>query len=288
MNTTELRERWLRLRPRVDGVAKQAGALRRVVRKLATEEGYEALRKLQKEIATLETLELDTDGILDNVREALGPVESWLEAEWTRRAEQFAEELHSFFADREVELTGVPPLLEAGQLGIEFDTRQDQARILYAREVVRDRIPLAPERIFREWQNASQRLERGLTSPDEFFTAVVDAYDLVCRTRGLKPGSRVRLPDLHFQLFVARQTAQVRQDPRKGRLKEYPRYQFAYDLSALLNSPGGMVRGNKAVSLHIAARSAAESRSASVLLDDGRGGWAYYGDVQVESAGARR
>lgn len=288
MNTTELRENWLRLKPRIELVAKEAAVLRRATKRLATEEGYEALRKLQKDIAVLESLTLDTDGLLDDIRQALVPVHGWLDAEWTRRGGQFAEELHSFFSDREVELTGVPPVLAAGQLTIEFDTRQDQARILYAREIVRDRIPLSPGRIFREWQNACQSLERGLTSADDFFAAVAVAYDEVCRSKDLKPGSRVRLPDVHFQLFVGRQTAQVKQDPRKGRLKEYPRFQFAYDLANLLQSPGGMVRGKRALMLHIAARSAAESRSASILLDDGRGGWAYYSDLQVENTGERR
>lgn len=282
MDTTELREKWLKLKPQVDFVAKEGATLRRVTKRLASEDGYEALKKLQKEISVVEAITLESGGLVDSIREALVPVRSWLDREWTRRSTQFAEELHEFFSGREVTLEGVPPVFDAGPVAIEFDTRQDNAQVLYAGEVVRNRIPLAPLRIFREWQRACQQLERAQTPPDAFFAAVLDAYEEVCSAKGMKPGARVRLPDIHFQLFVGRQTAQVRQDPRKGRLKEYPRYQFAYDLAGLLASPGGLVRGDQALTLHVAARSAAESRSASIKMAAEGGGWTYYGDLQVE------
>jgi hypothetical protein len=288
MDTTELRETWLRLKPEVERVAKEAKTLSSVAKRLVSDEGYEALKKVQKDIASVESLTLRADGLMDSVSDALVPVRTWLEEEWTRRATLFAEELHRFFADREVELTGTPPVMEAGPVAIEFDTRQDQARVLYAGEPVRERIPLAPHRIFREWQTACQTLERNLTSPDELFDAVVTAYEQVCRLKDIKMGARVRLPDLHFQLFVNRQTVQVKQDPRKSRLKEYPRYQFVYDLAHLMASTGGLARGGRTLELHVAARSAAESRSASIHMPDGRGGWTYYSDLQVEGAGEGR
>ncbi|MFH1531425.1 MAG: hypothetical protein ABIK09_11920 [Pseudomonadota bacterium] len=287
MDTTELRERWLELKPRVDSIAKESAILRRLTTRLGSEDGYEALKKLQKELAVLETITLESDGLVDGIRDAAAPVRAWLDTEWARRSTQFAEDLYGFFAEREVTLDGVAPVFEAGPVTLEFDALQDKAQVLYAGEVVLDRIPLAPPRIFREWQRACGLLERGQTPPDIFFSALLDAYREVCAAKGLRPGARVRLPDIHFQLFVARQTAQVRQDPRKGRLKEYPRYQFAYDLAGLLASPAGLIRGGTALTLNVAARSAAESRSASIRMKNEGGGWTYYGDLQVEATGGR-
>ena len=74
---------------------------------------------------------------------------------------------------------------------------------------------------------------------------LADAYDELCRLRDMRPGGRIRLSDLHFQAFVLRQTAQVRQDPRRSRVKEYPRYQLAYDLSLLLADPDAMRRDGR-------------------------------------------
>jgi hypothetical protein len=288
MDTTQLRETWLKLKPQVEKVAGELAALKRTTARLASEEGYEALRKLQKDIAAVEAMTLSSEGLVGQVHDALRPVHTWLDEEWGRRSVQFAEELHRFFADREVRLTGVPPKLDAGPLTIEFDTRQDQARILYAGEPIREKIPLAPARVFREWQAACQQLDKNVTAPGELFDAIADAYETARKIDDTRPGGRVRLSNVHFQLFVARQTVQVKQDPRKGKIKEYPRFQFAYDLALLLQSPEGLVRKGKAMTIHIAARSAAESRSLSIMLPDGRGGWAHYSDVQVDVKGNGR
>jgi hypothetical protein len=82
----------------------------------------------------------------------------------------------------------------------------------------------------------------------------------------------VRVSDLHFQLFVARQTAQVRQDPRKGKVKDYPRYQFAHDLSLLLERKGDdltLSHESRRLTFHQASKSAAGSRANSLKVEHG-------------------
>lgn len=74
------------------------------------------------------------------------------------------------------------------------------------------------------------------------------------------------MSDLHFQLFVRRQTAQVRQDPRRSRVKEYPRAQFAWDLATLLEDPSWLHDQAGEIVLHPASDSAARSRATSVLI----------------------
>jgi len=282
MSTSTLRETWIGLKTEVDQVAREAATLRRVAHKLGAPEGYEALHKLQKDLQAVTSLDLQADVLMAKVKEAAADVDGWLEQEWARRSSQFGQDLRRYFADREIKLTGAAPVLECKPLSIQFDTRADAAHILYAQEVIKEKIPLAPERVFKEWQAAQQRLVRDATEPGTLFNLILTAYEQVQKLKGVSPGGRVRLRDLHFQLFVDRQVGPVKLDPRKSRLKEYPRYQFLYDLSQLLNGQGGLARGNQRLVLHVAAKSAAESRSTSVMVEDGRGGWTHFSDIQVE------
>jgi hypothetical protein len=288
MSTAQLKEAWMGLRADVDRIAREASVLKKAVQRLSGDEGYEALKRLEKDLERLGSVTLRTDGIVEQVQGALVPVKEWMDAEWFRRGIEFAEELLRFFQDRSIPMTGTPPILEAAPLRIEIELRKDQARLSYANEICRERLPLAPERIFREWQAVCRQLDRDLTPADVLFRELRVAYEEVRVARQVGANGRVRLPDVHYQIFVNRQSAFARQDPRKGKLKEYPRFQFAYDLARLLGSPEGLVRDGVRMTFHVAARTAADSRSTSMYMEDGRGGWTYFSDLQVESTGAHR
>jgi len=235
---------------------------------------------VERDLSRIAELELDTNGMLAAARSVADQVSNWLGAEWQRRAEEVTVELRQWFADRGVALHGEGMELAGDPFTILIQPAADRASLMFAGEVVKDRLPLAPGRIFDSWEREKGRLERDATGPERFADLLIAATDDVCRLRPAPIGARQRLPDVHFQLFARRQTAKVRQDPRKGRVKEYPRYLFAWDMGELLAAPEGLRRGERTVIVHEASESAARSRSSSVLVRrDGE--FVSLGDVQV-------
>jgi hypothetical protein len=280
MGTADLREKWTPLLPEIDQVAKSAKTLRTIAHRLATEKGYEALLKVQKDLEAMDALAISPDKAIEDAREALVPVREWLSEEWTRRAADFAEDLSTCFKDREVTLTGHAPDMSAGPLVIRLDISHDKAALLYGGEIVRDRLPLVPEQIFRHWTQARDALDKKSSLPEGMIKELRVAYEDVLKLSGHPFGRRARLSDVHFQMFVRRQSAQLRQDPRKNRVKDYPRYQFTYDLGRLIRGDALKTSDGKEVVIHPALKTAAASRSASIALEDGRGGFTPYSDLQ--------
>ena len=269
MSTTDLRNDWQSLVPEATLIAKEAKLLQRVASRLSTPEGYEALKRLSKDLETLAELTLTPNGLIDRAQAAAVPVRDWLAQEWRRRSVEFAGELRTYFADRELEVAGDPPLLSLPPFELELHAEKDRATLRFSGEAVQDGIPLSTERIFREWGKARAQLERRSTAPDELIELLHEAYEQVRLLKDLKPGGRVRLSDAHFQAFVLRQTAAVRQDPRAGRIKEYPRAQFAWDLVRLQSeTPTPLrTRSGQVLEFQQASLAAAKSRTESVRLD---------------------
>ena len=110
----------------------------------------------------------------------------------------------------------------------------------------------------------------------------------MCLLRGVRPGGRVRLSDLHFQAFVLRQTASVRQDPRRTRIKEYARYQLAWDLALLLSDPDAMRQDGRRLVLHEASATASRSRTTAVRVDRHPGEPVWFAHASFEPIGPGR
>ncbi len=109
-----------------------------------------------------------------------------------------------------------------------------------------------------------------------------DAYRELIAIEGKHPGSRVRLPDVHFRAFVHRQTAAVRKDPRKGRVKPYPRYQFAWDLGLLLSQQEQVTtRGGRRIELIEASESASRGATTSLIVERPDGTATSYGALRT-------
>lgn len=278
---TELKSEWQALLPRVTELARSASALKTVIRHLSDESGYEALLRLQRDLDKLEALDLADHGLLAEARAAAEPVAAWLSEEWSRRAVEVAEEIRAWFGAREVEVTGEAPVLRAGPLELRLQASRDRIDLYHAGEQVNTKaIPMTPARVFRAWRTALDRLERRSTLPMALSTQLAEAYEQTCKLKNISPGGRARLPDVHFQLFVERQTSKVKQDPRAGRIKEYPRFQFAWDLSRLLDHDEVVLADGRRLVFHDASESAARSKSSSVVVEP-RGGRRILSDVQA-------
>lgn len=281
LSQSELRTRWRELLPAAEGLAKGAKVLHQAARRLSSTEGYEALKKVQKDLEKLQALSLPTEETLRRAQEAAHQVQQWLDNEWERRAREFSEELVRFFEERHVPAHREGMSIFAGTLEIAVVAAKDMARVLYLGEEV-EKAPLTCEKVFKAWQKARERLEKDHTSPQTLLGLLETAYDEQCRLQGKSAGTRVRLSDLHFQLFVLRQTPQVRQDPRKTRCKEYPRYQFAYDLSMLVERGLEISWHGRQLVFHQASKTAAGSRASSVMVELG-GEVAALSDLEMSS-----
>lgn len=245
-------------------LTKSAKALLRITRSLSKPEGYESLKKLQRDLALLRDLTLDPGDLLARAQAAAEVAGGWLDSEWDRRAASFADELAEYFTAREVAIEADGLALRAAPLAIRLVPAADRALLTYAGETVRDGLPLRASRIYDEWRRAEARLARESTAPSDFADALIAAYDTQRLVKKRQGPARIRLSEIHFQLFVGRQTFAVQQDPRKSRVKEYPRYQFAWDLAALLESPDLLERAGRTIEVLPAAETAARSRGASV------------------------
>lgn len=279
-NEHDLIERFQALLPAATAIKKSAATVQRLTKKLGTPEGYEALKTLQRDLDALADAALDPSDLLAQAKAAAADVATWLTGEWERRGADFAARLTEYFEDRQVTLGGEGLELCADPIQIRLLPQQDRAVLLFGGEVVKDRVPLRASRIYDEWQRAQDRLAREGTPPETFADALVHAYDEVCLLRQKTSAVRLRLTDVHFQLFVHRQTAAVRQDPRRSRVKEYPRYQFAWDLSALLEYPEWLEHGGRTIEVFPASDSASRSRSASLMCRAG-GADRLLGDIRI-------
>lgn len=277
--TTDLETAWAQMVPAADRLAKAAATLKKVARALSRAEGYESLKKVEKALAQLEQADAVPPALAAQARAAAEPVREWLQAEWVTRAARFGDDLAAYFEDRGVPLKGAAPRLEAPPLSLRLDGAADRVDLLYAGEPLKEKLPMAPDRVFREREAALTRLRRAQTDPGELADRLLDAYKAVPKDKA----GRARLPQLHFQLFIDGQTGPAKASLARNKIKEYPRVQFAWDLAQLLGAPHFLVRGARTLELVAASPSSAASRSTSVLVVTADGSATSFGALKVSS-----
>lgn len=264
-------------------LAKDSTTVARIVKKLARADGYEALKPLEKDLAQLATLEASVGVVSAAAAAAAVGAKVWLDGEWQRRAGNFAVELHEFLIIRGLTPAWAGNALTVGRFAIAMDARNDRAALLYTGEVVVERLPLNSQRIADALVELGRRLEKQQTAPETFRDQLLKAYQDAVRERGVASGARVPLPAVHFAAFLRRQSDRAKQDPRNGRLKEYPRYQFAWDLALLRGESAWLDRQGVRIELHLANSVAARSRSNSLTVLDVDGAPAVLGEMTVTS-----
>jgi hypothetical protein len=275
-----LAQSWSELLPEIRATAKVAASLRRAAERLATPAGYEALRRLDRDLTWLESQSGTADPLLGRARDAARPVREWLANEWEVRAATFAGELAEWFSSRSVDLNVDDSVLFAAPFHLSLDAARDKAAISYAGEAVKVGIPLTVDRVWRAWTAARSQLDRDATAPERFADLVLESTKALADGPGRRL-RRVRLPDLHFRLFLGRQSAQARLDPRRTRLKEYPRYQFAWDVAQLLEEPTWLRRPEGSLRFVAASESQARSRGTSLRVVRMDGTVEEYVDVEI-------
>ncbi|MEW6219768.1 MAG: hypothetical protein AB1634_09590 [Thermodesulfobacteriota bacterium] len=265
----------------VTRLAKQATTFSGVVRRLSRADGFGNLKRLDRDLAQLDGLNLGNEALRRHAAAAASQARAWLSDEWQRRAAEFASELEVYLSNRAIPATATSSSVATPPLVIMLDAQRDRGQLMYAGESVGKAQPLSAPLLYRSYTDCLALLERQQTPPEAFADELIDAYRDACRQREVRPGGRVRLPDVHFMLFVRRQTAAVRSDPRRGRIKEYPRYQFAWDVELLRRHSEWLKRPAGRIDLHPASATAAKGRAESLRLVQADGSEVVVGDMQV-------
>ncbi len=283
MNDTEMIEgQWRALQPDAQGLHRAATALNKASKMLASADGYESLPKVRAALAKVEQASALPEALGQRATEALASTQAWLRGEWERRGREVALEAADHFVARGIEARLDGATLVASPFTLVLDAGKDQATIEYGGETVKAKVPLVPAKLFAAWQAASAALGKGETPPERFAELLIEAAEAVIgRGKDGRAGARVPLPDVHFELFIRRQTAQARTNPAQGKIKEYPRAQFAWDLARLLAAPHFLQRGRRTIELLPASASAARSRVAAVPVVSESGALFALGDLRI-------
>jgi hypothetical protein len=257
----------------------EASAFFRIVRGLSTVDGCADLKRVERSLQKLAAMRLDPGNLADGAMLAAEDASKWLSEEWQRRAALFGEELSRYLTERSIPAVLSSERVYARPFYIQIDGNRDRAELTFAGEPVGKPVPLSSPVVYRAYTDAEKQLKRGETRPEQFAEELVEGYRDACKLRAAREGARVRLPDVHFALFVRRQTAAVRSDPRSRKILEYPRYQFAWDLGLLQEHPKWLERHH--IKLHEASDTAARGKANSVRLVARDGGDTVFGDMQV-------
>lgn len=247
-------------------LAIEAGALKRVAVSLSKLEGYQNLRRLEHDLTTLESLALLPEEALGMARTAVAAARLWLRDEWRRRASVFSEELSQYLQDRAIPTQAAGNEIRMDPFVLTLEPARDSAILSYSGEPVGKPLAMSCPVVFKAYSDSLSLLERNQTPPESFSDELLEAYTETCRWKGIRQGGRARLSDIHFTIFTRRQSSTVRCDPRKGRIKEYPRYQFAWDIGLLLKNPDWMIRSGSTITLNPSPASSARSRTDSVRV----------------------
>jgi len=259
--------------------AAEASAFSRIVRGLSTADGFADLKRVERSLKKLEEMRLDPGTLADGATSAAENASKWLTGEWQRRAALFGVELSRYLSERSIPAVLSGERVDARPFSIQIDGNRDRAEFSFAGEPVGKPVPLSAPVVYRAYIDAEKHLRRCETRPEQFVEELVEGYRDACRLRAAREGARVRLPEVHFALFMRRQTAAVRSDPRSRKILEYPRYQFAWDLGLLQEHPRWLERHN--IKLHDASDTAARGKANAVRLIARDGADVVLGDMQV-------
>lgn len=261
-------------------IASEASAFKRVVTLLSKPEGYEQLKKLEHELGQLDSFVYLPEEVMSTAKKAAEDAREWLASEWHRRASVFAQELVGYLIDRAMQVEVEGDEVKVHPFVLTLNPKEDRADLTYAGEVIGKPLPLSSHAIHKAILSAQSIMEKNQTPPESFADELIAAYEDACNLRGTRIGGRVRLPDVHFSMFARRQTSLVRSDPRKSRIKEYPRYQFAWDLSLLMANTDWFDRGGRRIVFHPASMTASKSRADSVRIVSSTTEETVLGDMQ--------
>ncbi|MBN2055694.1 hypothetical protein JW905_12265 [bacterium] len=195
--------------------------------------------------------------------------------EWKReRTMRFARALVDAFhaAGREVTVRGAEYLV-AGMV-LRVDLGANRAVLEYARETVRDKIPLRPAAIVKAVESAHRELTGKSMDAGAFIKLLFEAYRRVLKFANDAPGERANVIDVLAELAFVLQRDTFRRDPRRELFQSYSRARFSHDLNRL-RVEGVLEHASYRLNIGTATIDFAEDRRRALYLTDGRGGGNY-------------
>ncbi len=154
-----------------------------------------------------------------------------------------------------------------GPATVVVDRRRGTAQIRYAREPLA-RAGCDAEEVLRGWRRALDRLASESLAPDQFLSALSDAYAQLLERSGRPAGERVSLADL------------IPHVARAAGRRSYSRAQFAWDI-ARLRTERRLHHDGRRVMLDVATGQAASQKRRVVWIEDESGAGQYYGSFRL-------
>jgi hypothetical protein len=164
------------------------------------------------------------------------------------------------------ELGGRPPRFEIGRFEVVANFVSRRAAISYGKELLNKNVPLSVEAVVKAYQTEAKAIAGRNEDPDRWMAQLQEAYT---QARGgpnagePRPGARVNIVAVLFELVLLRQARGFRSAPSKRAFVDYSRAQFAHDFASLAD--------RRRVRAHVATKSQADSSDKSLWLVEGSG-----------------
>lgn len=204
------------------------------------------------------------DGLLTAIHEALP---TWKQ----EKILVFSKLLVAEFGEEGYELSVRGSEYRVGGFVIRADLTGGIAAIEFARERIRDKIPLKPKLLVKAFKSSYKEVCQRKLEPKEFLTVLYQAYTRTLFTVGQQLGSRVNVIDMLAETAFLLQKTGFRQDPDKKNYRAYGRAMFSHDLNMLRQSNQFVIQGRR-LNIGTATIDFAEDRRKALYLTDGLGG----------------
>lgn len=273
-----------------DGVSEALTALTRAKKAVSaalTAERAGALGGLEKAAKRLSKATLP-DIAPESLRvAALEAIEQHLARERARRRVTLVGALHQAASAAGLEVSRLgsdPPTFEIPPVTVELDFGRDEARLVYAREVVTT-APLEAEAILEGRVAAMDLIRTHGLGAAEGFDLLCRAYRMVLAASGGREGERVELVDLLLPLSLLVAERSKWRQLELGRLASVTRYQLAYYLQRLRRE-GLLARDGVRLDLGAATGGTTRDKRNVVFVPVGQGEGQYYLTMRLVGAAA--
>ncbi|MFQ5420772.1 MAG: hypothetical protein ACE5EY_10485 [Anaerolineae bacterium] len=260
------------LEPQFKALRAVMGALNTTAR-LASADKPDAL-PMQKALAKLEIAAAEVEN--DALKTAVAAFAADTQTALNNLAYDFAGDLRSEFAARDIEVDGRPPTLIVGILTFKIDIGARKGQWFYGKEPLTRPIPLSIARILKAYDRQVKRiLNRELAA--NFLPNLQQAWEDTIKKRKQRPsGGRVNLIEVYSQMILNQQTNRFWNQPARRTFKDYERDLFVRDLT-LANE-----QSNPPFRLGVATKSQADQPHRSLWLPFDAVNGEYYSDITFD------
>jgi len=197
--------------------------------------------KAEEVLTNVENMVLQVDGLqMDDLHEFIKRERMVVESHKRELRYRLAQQLEQRLSKLELTLKGQYPTLRAGLYTMKLDFIRGKVDIFWGPDKVAT-VDLNADSIVGEIEKLESLL-KGEFDPANYMQLIAQAYMKVIKHKGLTPGDKIMLSELHQQLTIMMQSKAFWVNPIRRNLREYPRYRFAYDMYRVMRKYGDRIQ----------------------------------------------